>query len=173
MKDASFRITLDVNEIQSQVSIPVKVGDTSRKIYISLTEDGIPFVIGEGDYAVLTGTSRSGLNIERTCTIEGGKIVIGFDDNIVSSERLLTCEIRLYNFETDGVLCSASFSIVVYDRVATFPEEEIEGAGYDVDFIDEVIIAEGTRAANEVTREENEFGRNKTFGLWRDRKSVV
>lgn len=152
MKDASFRITLDVNEIQSQVSIPVKVGDTNRKIYISLTEDSIPFAIGEGDYAILTGTSRSGLNIERTCTIEGGKIVVDFDDDIVSSERLLTCEIRLYNFETNGMLCSASFSIVVYDRVATFPKEELEAAGYDVDYIDNIILAEETREEKETER---------------------
>ena len=45
MKDSHYRISLDIHSTQSQVSLPVKQGDTSRKVFISLCEGGKPYHI--------------------------------------------------------------------------------------------------------------------------------
>ena len=55
MSSSNYRITLDMQSNQSQVSLPVRLKDTNRKLYIILTNGGTPYIIEDGCRAVLFG----------------------------------------------------------------------------------------------------------------------
>jgi hypothetical protein len=115
MRDASFRISLDIHDIQSQVSIPVKRGDTARRIYINLTENGMPYEIESGCLAVFSGVKSDGAKIFNDCIIEGNRIRYDMTEQTVSTEGLVNVEIILYGAD-DAILCSPRFDLVVDDR---------------------------------------------------------
>jgi hypothetical protein len=60
MNSAKFRFVLDLHSAQSQVSIPALVGDTSRTLYISFTDGGLPYVIADGCLAKISIKRPSG-----------------------------------------------------------------------------------------------------------------
>ena len=54
MNSSNYRFTLDMQSNISQVSLPVRLGDTSRKLYINLTDSGSPYFIEDGCLAVFS-----------------------------------------------------------------------------------------------------------------------
>ena len=51
MNNSVYRISLDIHTVGSQVSLPIKRGDTARTICVTLTENGKPYQITDGCYA--------------------------------------------------------------------------------------------------------------------------
>jgi lysophospholipase L1-like esterase len=172
MRDASFRITLDVNDTSSQVSIPVKIGDTSRRIYISLTENGLPFPIEEGDFAVFTGVKSDSNRIADNCIIEDGRIRYDFTEQTVSAKGILECEVQVFGLDSEGYLYAPRFTIIVDDRLVDVPEmfsEEDNGILRDIVSSEATRkSAEAVRESNETTRQSNEEER-KTNEFWREK----
>lgn len=124
MNASIYRISLDIHEPHSSVSLYAKRGDTHRKIYISLTDGGFPYKISEECYAVFTATKPDGNIVFNPCVIEGNTIIYELTPQTVAVEGLVECEIKLYGAD-DGLLTSACFTIVnnatVYNE-----EDEIE-----------------------------------------------
>lgn len=117
MKDSHYRISLDIHSTQSQVSLPVKQGDTSRKVFISLCEGGKPYQIEEDCIAVFSATKPGGEIIENHCDIADNVIEYDITRNTSASSGIVDCEIRLYG--GDGrLITSPSFTVVVYSRAA-------------------------------------------------------
>ena len=158
MKDAYFRITLDVKEIQSQATLPVKLHDTNCRIYISLTEGGLPYPIEEGDFATFTAKKSDGSIVVNNCIIENGKVRYDFSEGAVSTKGVAACEIRLYNTTHNGVLCSPRFTIIVDDRVVD--DSTVVLSDDELGILDDMVVAEQTR-------QENELGRTRTFNSWK------
>ena len=116
MRDSHYRITLDITKTQSQVSLPVKLGDTSRKIYISLVEGSQPYEIdGSKCSAVFHGVKSDGTKLQEYCIIEGDKIRYDFTEQTTAAVGLVECDITLHSIET-GVIASPHFNIIVDNR---------------------------------------------------------
>ena len=49
-----YRMTLDIRDMDSQLSFSLKQNDTMRRLIISLTDHCKPYTIPEGCYAVFT-----------------------------------------------------------------------------------------------------------------------
>jgi hypothetical protein len=147
MRDSSFRISLDIHEVQSQVSLPVKTGDTARKILINLTENGAPYPIDNNCIAIFSAIKSDGKKIINDCIIEANRIRYDITAQTVSAEGIVNAEIILYG-EDEAVICSPRFDLVVDDRVVgveTISEDE-------KNFFDSFILSEQTRVANEQKR---------------------
>ncbi len=115
MRDSAYRISLDIHEVQSQVSLPIKLGDTARRIYINLTENGMPYIIEKDCLAVFSGIKSDGKKILNNCTIEDNRIRYDITKQTSSTEGVVEVEIILYGSD-DAKLCSPRFDLIVDDR---------------------------------------------------------
>lgn len=123
MRDSHYRITLDITETQSQVSLTVKAGETNRRLYVSLVEGSQPYEIdGTKCSAVFNAKRADGSKFQDYCIIEGNKIRYDFTRATTAKvPGLMECDISLYNRET-GVTVSPHFSIIVDMRVLESPD---------------------------------------------------
>ena len=123
MKVSVYKISLDILESQSQYSLPMKKGDTSREIHITLRVGGMPYEIGEDCFAVFSGKKPDGKPLENNCVIKDNTIIYAITEQTTSASGLVDCEIKLYGAGS-GLICSPRFSIIVDERV--IGDEKIE-----------------------------------------------
>lgn len=64
-----FRISLDIHQTQSQVSIPASMGADNVRLIIRLTEKGNPFEIEDGSYAFFSAVKPDGKPLYNDCAI--------------------------------------------------------------------------------------------------------
>lgn len=120
MNYSNYRLTLDVHDIRSNVVVKVKKGDNSKRLCISLTENGKVYQISDKCTAVFKGKKPDGCILYNSCD-EGSPI--GIDSNTIFYEMtnnttnvvgVIECEISLIS--GDGkVLVSPTFDIQVAD----------------------------------------------------------
>ncbi len=122
MNNSIHRISLDIHDTGSQVSISAKKGDTARSIYITLTENGKPYRITEGCHAVFTGVKPDKNYLFNDCTIKDNVIVYDFTEQTVPIVGQVHCEVILYDANNEKIT-SPRFDIVVDDVV--YNDEEI------------------------------------------------
>lgn len=116
MKDSHYRISLDIHSTQSQVSLPVKQGDTSRKVFISLCEGGKPYQIEKDCFAVFSAKKPDNEEILDDCIIADNVIEYTFTEQTTAASGMLDCEILLYGVDR-GLITSPHFTIIVDARV--------------------------------------------------------
>lgn len=119
MNSSIYRFTLDMHSAQSQVSIPVMLGDTGRTLRINLADGSKPYTIANGCLAKLTITRPTGTHLEEFCIIEDGTdIVYPFSQNAntCAVEGIHDCDVTLYGLD-GNIITSPRFSMVVSERV--------------------------------------------------------
>jgi hypothetical protein len=107
MNVLKYRVSLDMFDTLSQITIKAKKGDSACQIHITLTEKGKIYHIGEGCYATFNAKKSDGNFVYDKCTIENNTIVYDFsssiDDNgicqVSAHEGIVECEVTLYNAE--------------------------------------------------------------------------
>ena len=150
------------------MSLPVRKGDTSRKLYINLTDSGIPYFIEDGCRAVFSAKKADDNAILNDCVIEKNTTIrYDFSPQTTSSSGVVDCEIRLYGTE-GNLITSPRFILVVDERVvydSDFPLSESEKSAIDNILLSETarVEAEEDRAKNEVARQEKEEERKSRF----------
>lgn len=148
MNSSTYRFTLDMHTAQSQVSLPIVLHDTARKLYISLADGGKIYHIVDGCLAVIRIDRPTGTYIEQFCPIEDNtNIVYDFAQytNTAIVEGLHECEVTLYGL--DGrIITTARFSMVVSARVVD--KDDIEITDDDWTIIDSVAVEEARRQEN-------------------------
>lgn len=148
MNSSTYRFTLDMHTAQSQVSLPIVLHDTARKLYISLADGGKIYHIVDGCLAVIRIDRPTGTYIEQFCPIEDNtNIVYDFAQytNTAIVEGLHECEVTLYGL--DGrIITTARFSMVVSARVVN--KDDIEITDDDWTIIDSVAVEEARRQEN-------------------------
>lgn len=153
MNSSYYRFILDVQSVQSQVSIPVSIFDTARTLYISFTDGGKPYIIDTGCLAKLTITRPSGTKVHEFCAIEGNHTVIyPFSQNeyTAAEEGIHECEVTIYGLDGEKIT-SPRFSMVVSERVVNM--DDFTGITDEhIGIIDDIVI-------NEQDRRRAEFGR--------------
>lgn len=152
MNSSITRFSLDLHSAQSQISIPVLLGDTSRAFHISLSDGGRPYTIEDGCLAKLSIRRPTGTHLEEFCTIENNTtIVYSFDqnENTAAVEGIHDCDITLYGLDGKSI-GSPKFSIVVDERVIR--RDDINVTDDDKTVIDAMIQAEASRQYAESSR---------------------
>lgn len=148
MNSSKYRFTLDMHTAQSQVSLPIVLHDTARKLYISLADGGKIYHIVDGCLAVIRIDRPTDTYIEQFCPIEDNtNIVYDFAQytNTAIVEGLHECEVTLYGL--DGrIITTARFSMVVSARVVS--KDDIEITDDDWTIIDSVAVEEARRQEN-------------------------
>ena len=109
-------ITLDLLRTTSQCVISAKLGVTDREIAIKLRKGAEPYTIPDGVIAVLSATTPVGTTLYNDCRIENNTIFYSFTEATTGAIGAYDAEIILYHGE--GVLASASFTIVVEKRAS-------------------------------------------------------
>lgn len=98
MNYSTFKFALDLQVLQSQVSIPVTFGDTARKFYITLTDGGVPFELKEGFRAVLSGRKPDGNSLYNDCILDlkNSAIIYEFTEHTATAEGVTEFEVIIY-----------------------------------------------------------------------------
>ena len=153
MNSSVKRFSLSLHSAQSQVSIPVMLGDTGRTWRITLSDDsGNLYTIADGCLAKLSIKRPTGTNIEEFCNIEGNTtIVYHFDqnENTAAVEGIHECDITLYGL--DGrKLGTARFTMVVSEQVVS--SDDIFISDEERTTIDSIIAEEAIRQQSERAR---------------------
>lgn len=119
MNSSYHRFTLDMHSVQSQVSIPVMLGDTGRTLRINLSDGSNPYTIADGCLAKLSIKRPTGTRLEEFCIIEGNTTIVypfSQNENTCAVEGIHDCDVTLYGLD-GNVITTPRFSMVVSERV--------------------------------------------------------
>lgn len=153
MNNSVYKFSLDVHEATSQVVVELKQTDTAREFQISLTENGRPYVITEGCYAVFTAEKSDGTKLYHECTIDGNVIHYTTKPQTTSAVGEAFCEIQLYG-ANEALLISPSFIMLVHEKI--FKDGDIPDSNNDFSAL--VNIYERTNALYDDVRQKLESG---------------
>lgn len=152
MHTSKFRFTLDLHTTQSQISIPITLGDTGRTWYISFSDGSLPFALTDGCLAKLEIKRPTGTFLEEFCAIENETNVrysFSQNENTAAVEGLHECAVILYDAE-GNVIGSPRFTMIVIDRVVS--SDDINLSDENRTAIDGMITAEAARQSAEEGR---------------------
>lgn len=157
MNSSIYRFMLDLHSTQSQISLPVTLGDTAREFHISLADGGLPYIIADGCLARITikrptSTPEQPSFLEAFCAIEGNTTIkYDFEQNknTAAVEGIHDCSIDLYDAEGKNI-GSPRFTMIVSDRVRN--SDDITLSDDDVTAIDAMLAAEAARQIAEENR---------------------
>lgn len=116
MTNSYYKISLDIHDHGSHVSLKAKRGDTGRLLYITLMDGRNPYVITNECRAVFTARKADGNILYNDCSIIGNVITYAFTPHTTSAVGKAECEIKLYGAE-NKLLTSARFTLMVEDTV--------------------------------------------------------
>ena len=156
MNFSTYRFTLSLHLTQSQIALPVTLGDNARVFLITLSDGVAPYVIGDGCLAKIEIKRPTGTILQEFCPIEkNSTIIYDFSQNEGTAvvPGVHNCTITLYN-PKGLILGSPRFTMVVSDRVVTSDDMPLD----DVDFtmFDSMLAEEAARQTKETERQTNE-----------------
>ena len=157
MNSSNYRFTLDMQSEQSQVSLPVRLGDTDRSFYISLTDGGRPFTIENGCLALFVGKKAyDGKELNNYCPIEKNSVIrYDFTEQTANVAGVVECEIRLYDPQ-GKLITSPQFIMVVSSRASS---EDVAISEDEKNIIDQIALNEVARGQAETDRADAENAR--------------
>lgn len=159
MNYSVYRFTLDIHKTKSQVSIPVLLGDTNVKFYISLNDGGTPYKITEGCTVMFAGRKPSGAFFYHKCEIEENRIIYTFNKNTTNELGLINCDLRIFG-QSEGSLTVPRFFIMVEEKVLSDEEiEEYIENNPDLSGLKDIYTSEIDRINAELGREAAEAAR--------------
>lgn len=159
MNSAYYRFSLSMQSIQSQVSLPVLLNDTARRLLIKLVDNGKPYYINDGCRAVFYAEKADGNILINDCIIEkNAKIRYDFTAQTASAEGISKCEIRLYG--TNGRLITSPKFIMVVDSRVVY-DDQVVASYSEFTTLDAIIVTEQERVEAEAVRAEAEAERAK------------
>jgi hypothetical protein len=111
-----YKISLDIHDRGTHVSLKAKRGDTGRILYVSLMDGSKPYAITQECTAVFTAKKADGKILFNECTIIDNVIAYEFTPQTTSAVGNAGCEIKLYGAEKK-LITSARFTLIVEDTV--------------------------------------------------------
>ena len=161
MNSSIYRFILDLHSTQSQISLPVTLGDTARVFEISFSDGGMPYILETGVLAKLEIKRPTGTYLVAFCAIERNTTIkydFSQNENTAVVPGVHDCSIILYDAEGKEI-GSPRFSMVVSDRVIN--SDDINLTDEDITAIDAMIAAEASRQAAETGRVNAEASRQE------------
>ena len=123
MKNAVYKISLDIYEHGSQAVLKAKKTDTGRKLHITLRAGGTQYIIEDDCYAVFKATKPDGSILYNACTIENNEIIYEFTEQTCTAVGRCRCEIALYGLD-NKLITSPKFALLVDGTI--YPDEIVE-----------------------------------------------
>lgn len=108
-----IRITLDVREVEKQLSFAIKQNDSARRLIVTLCDMGKPYVVGRGCYAVFSATTSANTTISNGCQIKNNEIIYDLSASDTAVVGRMDCDITLFG-ENGEVIAAPNFTINVY-----------------------------------------------------------
>lgn len=131
MNYSNYRLSLDIHETESGLSLRAKKGDTIRKIYVTLMDGGAPYRITSDCTAAFTARKPDNTILFNEAAIENNAIVYTLTPQTTASAGQVRCEVRLYG--GDGrLITSPRFFLDVDDTVFTEGDELVSEDEYTV-----------------------------------------
>ena len=131
MNFSNYRLSLDIHETESGLSLRAKKGDTIRKIYVTLMDGGVPYRITQDCTAAFTARKPDNSIIFNDALIENNAIVYELTPQTTSAAGQVRCEVRLYG--GDGrLITSPRFFLDVDDTVFTEGDEVVSEDEYTI-----------------------------------------
>ena len=161
MNQSVYRFTLDMHSAQSQISIPVMLGDTSRNLRIKLTDGGVPYYIADGCLAKLSIKRPTETHLEEFCAIENNTVIVykfEQNENTAIVEGIHECDITVYGSD-GGRITAPRFSMVVHEKALNAYDLELKDE--DRTAIDAILEVEANRQSMEAGRVNSELGRTE------------
>ena len=116
MTNSYYKISLDIHDHGSSVSLKAKRGDTGRVLCITLMDGRNPYAITPECYAVFTAKKADGNILYNHCSIVGNTIGYTFTPQTTAAVGKAECEIKLYGAD-NKLITSARFNLLVEDTV--------------------------------------------------------
>ena len=159
MNTSDFRFALDLTREISQVSLPVRLHDTHRRLCISLRDGGSPFLIPDGYLAMLEIKRPTGTVLQAFCKIEKNSVIVyDFAENEGTAIVPGVHNVDLVIYSEEGTCVgSPKFTMVVSERVVD--RDDIDVSDEDMLIIDKIIVSESARREAESKRAEAEATR--------------
>ena len=163
MNYSEYRFTLDLQKHQSQTTIAVFQGDTAVRLYISLTDGGKPYLLGDRSLATFYGKRPDGKPLVHSCFImNSAEIMYEFLPATTSVLGIVNCQCRIYS-KMQELITAPRFAIQVEERVVG--DDDFNPTDEEMSIIDKITEAElrrveqeNARIYNEGIRQLNEFG---------------
>ena len=163
MNYSNYRLTLDVHDISSNVVVKVKKGDNTRRLCISLTENGKVYQIADSCKAWFMAKKPNGGHLCNACEIENNTILYVMTNNTTNAVGIVDSEVRLVNEEKGDAITSPSFTILVEDT--TVNDDDVLDSSNEATALME-LVKETAELKNEVesmldgfdTYETDEYG---------------
>ena len=152
MNYSTYRASLDIHASGSQAVLHAKKGETKRRIFVTLTEDGKPYLIGSDCRAVFTAKKPDGNKIFNDCTIEGNIICYTFTAQTTVVAGRLDCEIRLYGAD-NALIISPGFELIV--DAAVYEDGDVIESGTEVSALTALVSETNTLISTVNTKLEN------------------
>jgi hypothetical protein len=152
MISSKYRFTLDLHSLQSQISLPALIGDTSRTLYINFTDGGEPYFIDIGCLAKISIKRPTGTHLEDFCEIQNNTTAVyHFSQNVntCAVEGIYDCDITLYDAEGYEI-GSPKFSLIVSERVTK--SDDLNITDDDRNVVQAMLISEASRKESELGR---------------------
>lgn len=118
------KISLDIHNIASQLTLAVKKGDTARGLIITLTENGKIYNIPDYCYATFSAKKSDGRFVSSGCEIKDNKIIYDFSEQLTTVAGRVDCEIPLFG-NNESKITSPLFTLYVYQTIKDEYEEEM------------------------------------------------
>lgn len=157
MNNAEYSFTLDLQSIQSQITLEVNSGDTARRLLIVLTNGGKTHKLGEGSMAVISAKKSNGKYLFNKCSIVNDNTTIRYDFTTATTDTpgIMQCEVLIAD-PNEKTIISPRFTMVVDNLINDDVISEDEN-----NFIVQAVAAETQRVYNEEVRIANEEERQK------------
>jgi hypothetical protein len=133
--------------------------DTAVKLYISLTDGGKPYFIGEHSSAIFYGKRADDVPLVHLCEISESntEVIYEFENTTACVEGIVNAQIRLYGAD-QKLITAPEFTIVVDEKVAGDDEIE-ETLGSPLSALDAIFVSEREREDYEAERRSAEANR--------------
>ena len=152
MNYSTYRASLDIHASGSQAVLHAKKGETKRRILITLTERGKPYLISSDCTAVFTATKPDGNIIYNDCAIDNNIICYNFTEQTTAAEGKLDCEIRLYGAD-NALIISPGFDLIVDAPV--YEDGDVIESGTEVSALTALVSEANTLISTVNTKLEN------------------
>ena len=165
MKEVSKKITVDLSRKWTARPIfAVQKDNGVRKLYIKITDDGLPYHVTDGTAVTLNYKHSDNLCGAIAARVEDGEVTVVLNNDVLASSGNTLCSVSLYD-DKNNKITSSEFCLDVNEEF-TFDDTDVNSPEYTLwDSIfaqmSAILVRENEREEAESIREAFEYERQR------------